>query len=91
MLTQDTDVAHPRRFMAAQHRNRRLGRPLRLLTRTVRPDRQLIDTIGQRLMHRDEAGAALVAAMRIEEPGHPDRVSMGQFRQALHHGVASVP
>ncbi|WP_163888141.1 oxygenase MpaB family protein [Mycolicibacterium hippocampi] len=91
MLTQDTDVTHPRRFMAAQYRNRRLGRPLRLLTRTVRPDRELIDTIGQRLMHRDEVGAALVAAMRIDEPGHPDRVTMGQFKQALHHGVDSVP
>lgn len=90
MLTQDTGVAHPKRFMAARNRNRRLGRPLRLLTRTVRPDGHLIDTIGQRLMHRDEAGAALVAAMQISEPDHPDRVTMGQFRQALHHGVDSV-
>lgn len=91
MLTQDTGVAHPKRFMAARNRNRRLGRPLRLLTRTVRPDGHLIDMIGERLMHRDEAGAALVAAMQISEPDHPDRVTMGQFRQALHHGVDSVP
>lgn len=91
MLTQDTDVAHPRRFMEAPRRNRRLGRPLRVLTKTVRPDPDLVERIGERLMVRDELGAALVAATRIADPGHPDRVTMGQFKQALNHGLDSVP
>ncbi|PRC50256.1 DUF2236 domain-containing protein, partial [Mycobacterium sp. ITM-2017-0098] len=59
MVTQDAPPSHPQRFMAAEQRNRRMGRPLRVLTRTVRPDPQLIDLIGERLMHRDEVGAAL--------------------------------
>lgn len=91
MVTQDAPPAHPQRFMAAEQRNRRMGRPLRVLTRTVRPDPQLIDLIGERLMHRDEVGAALVAAMKPDGPAEPVRVTMGQFKQALEHGVDSVP
>ncbi|MGA5461699.1 oxygenase MpaB family protein [Mycobacterium sp. NPDC050041] len=90
MLAHDVSVAHPRRFMEAPGRNRRLGRPLRVLTKTVRPDQQLIDRIGQRLMHRDEVGAKLVAAMHITDSDNPDRVTMGQFRQALDRGVDTV-
>ncbi|PRC62644.1 DUF2236 domain-containing protein, partial [Mycobacterium sp. ITM-2017-0098] len=69
-----------------EQRNRRMGRPLRVLTRTVRPDPQLIDLIGERLMHRDEVGAALVAAMKPDDPAEPVRVTMGQFKQALERG-----
>lgn len=67
-----------------------MGRPLRVLTKTVRPDPQLIEMIGQRLMHRDEIGAALVSAMKPEDPDYPDRVSMGQFKAALEHGIDAV-
>ncbi len=82
---------HPRRFMAAPKRNRRLGRPLRLLTRTTRPDPQLVELIGQRLMQRDELGAALVSAMRIADADDPARVTMGQFKTALEYGADAVP
>ncbi|PRC51334.1 DUF2236 domain-containing protein, partial [Mycobacterium sp. ITM-2017-0098] len=47
--------------------------------------------IGERLMHRDEVGAALVAAMKPDDPAEPVRVTMGQFKQALERGVDSVP
>ena len=60
-----------------------------MLTRTARPDPELIDLIGQRLRKRDEVGAALVAAMRTARDG--DRVYMGQFKEALEHGVDAVP
>ncbi len=80
-----TDAQYPRRFLGAEARNRRLGRPLQVLTRTYRPDRELIERIGQRLMQRDETGAALVRAMGAGE------VSMGQFNLALDAGVDAVP
>ncbi|BBY95507.1 hypothetical protein MGALJ_51760 [Mycobacterium gallinarum] len=89
MVAQQAQSLHPGRFMEAPRRNRRLGRPLQVLTRTARPDPELIDLIGQRLLERDELGAALVAAMRSERDG--DRVSMGQFKAALEHGVDAVP
>src|SRR6185312_10385463 len=79
------DAQHPRRFLGAAARNRRLGRPLQVLTRTSRPDRELIERIGQRLLQRDETGAALVRAMGAGE------VSMGQFNLALDSGVDAVP
>jgi hypothetical protein len=91
MFAQTMRPSHPRRFMEAPDRNRRLGRPLRLLTRTMRPDDQLIELIGRRLMQRDELGADLVAAMRIADPDGPDRVTMGQFKIALEHGADAVP
>ena len=77
--------------MSAPKRNRRLGRPLQLLTRTTRPDPELVELMGQRLMQRDEVGAALVQAMRIGDADDPDRVTMGQFKTALEHGVDTVP
>jgi len=89
MVAQHELPSHPRRFMASPRRNRRLGRPLQVLTRTTRPDAELIDLIGQRLMKRDELGAALVAAMRSGRDC--DRVTMGQFKAALDHGVDAVP
>jgi hypothetical protein len=83
-------ATRPRRFREAERRNRRLGRPLQLLTATVRPDADLIDIMGQQLMRRDELAAALVTAMR-SEAGNPDRVTMGQFKTALEHGADRVP
>ena len=91
MFAQTALPSHPRRFMAAPQRNRRLGRPLQLLTKTMRPDPQLVELIGQRLMQRDEIGAALVSAMRIADADDPARVSMGQFKTALENGTDAVP
>lgn len=79
--------AHPRRFREAEHRNRKLGRPLQVLTRTGRPDPAILETIEKRLLCRDEPGAALVAAMRETGPG---KVAMSQFKQALEFGGGSV-
>jgi hypothetical protein len=83
MVTQ----TRPRRFREAEHRNRKLGRPLQLLTRTGRPDQATLDAVEERLLRRDEPAAALVAAMR--GPG-PDKVTMAQFKQALEFGADSV-
>ncbi|QZT57765.1 oxygenase MpaB family protein [Mycolicibacterium austroafricanum] len=91
MVTHVATPEYPRRFMEGERRNRRMGRPLRILTRTVRLDPELTALIGKRLMHRDEVGAALVAAMKSDVADRPDRVSMGQFKQALEHGVEAVP
>jgi ER-bound oxygenase mpaB/B'/Rubber oxygenase, catalytic domain len=77
----------PQRFREAEHRNRRLGRPLQLLTRTGRGDPAILQTIEERLLRRDEPAAALVAAMR---GNGPDQVTMGQFKEALEFGVDSV-
>ncbi|MEU9456286.1 oxygenase MpaB family protein [Streptomyces sp. NPDC048277] len=81
---------YPRRFRETESVNRRLGRPLRLLLRQGEPDPALLDTIGHRLTERDEAGAALVRAMRITDATHPDRVTMRQFQQALADGVDAL-
>ncbi|WP_006244353.1 oxygenase MpaB family protein [Mycolicibacterium tusciae] len=91
MFAQRVLPSHPRRFMEAPQRNRRLGRPLKVLTRTTRPDDQLVELIGQRLMKRDEVGAALVRAMRITDSDDPDRATMGQFKTALEYGADAVP
>jgi hypothetical protein len=91
MVAQHVAYGYPHRFRQAEDRNRRLGRPLQILTRTARPDPRLVDAIGRRLMHRDEVGAALVAAMRITVADHRDKVTMGQFKRALDFGVDSVP
>ena len=87
MVAQITSPPH--RFRRGERRNARLGRPLRVLTRTTRADPKLIELIGRRLMQRDEVGAALVEAMRA--PEGPERVTMGQFKQALTAGVDAVP
>jgi hypothetical protein len=85
VLKAGEDTRYPRRFLGAEARNRRLGRPLQVLTGTGRPDAELIERIGRRLMQRDETGAALARAMRADE------VSMGQFKAALESGVEVVP
>jgi mpaB/rubber oxygenase-like protein len=77
----------PQRFREAEHRNRKLGRPLQLLTRIGRPNPTILQTIGERLLRRDEPAAALVAAMRRNGP---DKVTMNQFIQALESGVDGI-
>ncbi|MFJ3671474.1 oxygenase MpaB family protein [Streptomyces sp. NPDC090106] len=85
-------VGHPVRFRETEDVNLRLGRPLRLLLgRRGTVDSSLLDTIGNRLMTRDEAGAALARALRMADTTHPDRVTMRQFRHALAHGIEAVP
>ncbi|MEU2602422.1 oxygenase MpaB family protein [Streptomyces hirsutus] len=83
---------HPRRFRETESLNRRLGRPLRLLLgRRGRVDPALLASIGERLTARDVIAAELASALRITDPAHPDRVTMGQFRTALADGIDSVP
>ncbi|KNE82088.1 MULTISPECIES: oxygenase MpaB family protein [Streptomyces] len=83
---------YPRRFRGTEELNRRLGRPLRLLLgRRGTVDPALLAAIGERLMTRDAAGAALAGAMRSTGTTHPDRVTMRQFRAALTDGIDAVP
>ncbi|MER6672721.1 oxygenase MpaB family protein [Streptomyces sp. NPDC000983] len=83
-------VRFPRRFRASEDVTRRLARPLRLL-RPGPVDPALLERIGERLTARDEVGASLAAALRGTDPADPDRVTMRQFRQALDHGIHTVP
>ncbi|HKS98042.1 MAG TPA: oxygenase MpaB family protein [Rugosimonospora sp.] len=78
-------VAFPQRFRETEALNRRAGRALRLVAGVREPDPALLDTIGARLLCRDEVGAALVRAMRA------GTVTMAQFRQALDGGTAPPP
>ncbi|MEI7716651.1 MAG: oxygenase MpaB family protein [Mycobacterium sp.] len=81
---------YPRRFMAGESRNRKIGRPLQRSTGITEPDPHLLDRIGRALMKRDEPGAALVAAIR-RGTSDPTRVTMRQFNTALESGVDAVP
>ena len=47
------DNRFPRRFMADEARNRRIGRPLQRSTGITVPDRALLERIGRALMERD--------------------------------------
>lgn len=76
--------------MAGESRNRKIGRPLQHSTGITDPDPQLMDRIGRALTERDEAGAALVAAIR-RDSSDPARVTMRQFKTALESGVDAVP
>lgn len=80
----------PTRFMAGGERNRRLGRPLKLVGRVKGIDEQLLTRIGEAMMERDEPAARLADAIRLRA-GTPGRVTMDQVRQALEYGVGSVP
>lgn len=82
--------SYPRRFRAGADRNRRMGRPLKLVGRVKGVDEALMDRIGRAMHERDELGARLADAIRLRA-GSPGKVEMGQLRQALAHGVASVP
>lgn len=80
----------PSRFMAGGERNRRLGRPLKLVGRVRGVDENLLARIGEAMMERDEPAARLADAIRLRA-GAPGRVTMDQVRQALEYGVGSVP
>ncbi|MEO6605561.1 MAG: oxygenase MpaB family protein [Aeromicrobium sp.] len=86
-MTIDTMVGPPSRFRANEARSARIGRVLKKVAEVRSVDEDLVTLIGQRMMDRDEVGAALVRAMRT--PGD-DKVTMGQFHQALNHGIESV-
>ncbi|WP_182379966.1 oxygenase MpaB family protein [Nocardioides sp. WS12] len=80
----------PSRFKAGGDRNRRLGRPLKLIGRVKDVDDALLTRIGEAMMERDEPGARLADAIRLRA-GAPGRVTMEQARQAMEYGVGSVP
>ncbi|MBE9376432.1 DUF2236 domain-containing protein [Saccharopolyspora sp. HNM0983] len=93
MISQDApgtrdSSPYPRRFCRAPERNRRIARPLRLITRVKRLDEDLLDQIGRRLYARDEPGADLVRAMRAD--AGTERVTMAQFKKALDEGIDAV-
>lgn len=80
----------PSRFRAGGERNRRLGRPLKVVGRVRGVDEALLDRIGRAMFERDELGAALADAIRLRGDA-PGRVRMDQFRRALEGGLAAVP
>lgn len=82
--------SYPRRFRAGEERNRRMGRPLRLVGRVKEVDEALMDRIGRAMSERDELGARLADAIRLRA-GAPGRVEMSQLRTAMAHGIAAVP
>ena len=82
--------AYPSRFKAGGDRNRRLGRPLKIVGKVKGVDDALLDRIGRAMFERDELGARLADAIRLRA-GTPGKVGMDQFKQALEGGIASVP
>ncbi|MEP9394927.1 oxygenase MpaB family protein [Gordonia sp. VNK1] len=80
------DTHAPRRFRSAERRGRRIGRLLKTYMNLREPTAAELETIGRRMMMRDEPAAALVRAMRAPRES-PERVSMAQFRDALDDGV----
>ena len=80
----------PSRFRAGGERNRRLGRPLKVVGRVRGVDEALLDRIGRAMFERDELGASLADAIRLRGDA-PGRVRMDQFRRALEGGLAAVP
>lgn len=83
-----TATRPPWRHRSAERRNRRLGRPVRVAGRVGHVDEALLDEIGAGFHRCDPLGADLAAAMRLPV-GHPDRVTMRTFREALHGGVTA--
>lgn len=83
-------VSLPARFRAGGERNWRMGQPLRRFGGVAEVDDRLLGRIGRAMLERDELGARLADAIRLRG-GHPDRVTMGQVRQALELGIAAVP
>lgn len=78
----------PARFRGDPERTRRLARPLFLFARDHSVDEALVESIGRRMMERDELGAALARAMGRDRED-PERVTMAQIREALARGGAS--
>lgn len=85
-----SEAAYPTRFFGAPKRSERIGRVLRLAAGVRELDEELADRIGRRMFARDELGARLVGAMSRDLPD-AERVTMGRFKQALEHGIDSVP
>ena len=81
---------YPTRFRAGGDRNRRLGRPLKLVGRVKGVDDALLERIGRAMYERDEVGARLADAIRLRGDAE-GRVRMDQFRAALTGGIAAVP
>ncbi|MGX6511912.1 oxygenase MpaB family protein [Rhodococcus sp. SJ-2] len=95
MMTQELDShleasPYPSRYEGNRPRNEAIGRPLTRFAKIREVDDELLDRIGRRMYARDEVGAALVQAMRLDR-NDPERVTMRQFHQALEHGVDTVP
>lgn len=86
-MTNEATAALPTRFRAGEERAAKIGRILKAVGRVRSLDEDLMATIGQRFMQRDEIGAALVGAMRSTEE---DRVTMAQFQLALSQGIDAV-
>lgn len=84
-----TSTRYPTRFRAAEERNRRLGRPLRIAARIGTLDEALMQRVGEKMLERDELGARLADAMRLRA-GEPGRVTMADFRTALNAGVGAL-
>ncbi len=74
----------PARFRGAPARNAAIARPLAFLGRVQRRDEGLVDEIGRRMLHRDEAGADLAAAMRRDAT---PRVTAAALHRALADGA----
>jgi hypothetical protein len=85
-----TGPSYPTRFRAGGDRNRRLGRPLKVVGRVKAVDEELLNRIGAAMNERDELGGRLADAIRLRA-GTPGKVEMAQFRQALAGGIESVP
>lgn len=81
--------APPSRFREAESRSRRLGRVVRLAGRVRAVDEDLMARIGQRMHAIDEPGSRLAHAMRMRADD-PQRVTMDQFRTALHDGIEAI-
>lgn len=75
----------PSRYRTAEDRGARIGRVLKTVGRVGAVDEDLMQLIGARFMQRDEIGASLVRAIRVERS-----VTMAQFHRALTHGVDSL-
>ena len=85
-----TGPSYPTRFRAGGDRNRRLGRPLKVVGRVKAVDEELLNRIGAAMNERDELGGRLADAIRLRA-GTPGKVEMAQFRQALASGIGTVP
>ncbi|MGN6162335.1 MAG: oxygenase MpaB family protein [Marmoricola sp.] len=83
--------AFPSRHREAEARGRRLGKPLRAVTRIFDDmDEDRFDRLGRALTEQDVPAARLVEAMRMRA-GEPGRVTHAQFRTALNGGLDAVP
>src|SRR3954463_4682804 len=77
----------PRRWRQDPEWSEAFAAPLRLLVGPgARPTPEEVEQLKSGLLRRDELAARLVHAVRTEHA-----VTMPQFRQALEHGIDSVP